>query len=247
MSPGDGEEPFDRWAHRRDPDLDTLDDDEDEERQDPSDPGRPQLPSGASRYGWFVGVVGILVLAWISLNTLRTDSLKTGSQIGTKLPAFAVPRLASNLDGDANLAIKQGSGAGKSGHVTACEVRDPRALNFCTFAAGHPVILVFASVQDSDSRKQLDAVTAIRKRFPDVRFAAILLRGSRDDARKDAREHGWAFPLGYDRHADVAAAYGVKSLPAIVFGNRRRRVAERTLYRPLTAAQLAARARRLAR
>ena len=247
MSSGDGDEGFDRWAHRRDPDLETLKDDRDDDRPAPGDPGRPQLPAGASRYGWFVGVVGILVLAWISLNTLRTNSLSSGFRAGTKLPAFAVPRLESNLDGDANLAVHTGTGAGKSGRVTACEVRDPRALNFCTFAAGHPVVLVFASVQDDASRAQLDTVARVRRRVPDVRFAAIMLRGSRGDARKDARAHGWDFALGYDDHADVAAAYGVKSLPAIIFGDRRRRVAQQTVYRPLSAAQLTARARRLAR
>jgi len=80
---------YDRWSHRRDPDLD------DEPGDD--DPGRPQLPAGASRYGWFVGVVGILVLAWITLNTLRTDAIQTGVKVGTKLPPFAVHRVTVEL------------------------------------------------------------------------------------------------------------------------------------------------------
>jgi hypothetical protein len=235
---------YDHWAHRRDPDLDALEEDE-PSGTPPGDPGRPQLPAGASRYGWFVGVVGILVLAWITLNTLRTDAIQSGVKVGTKLPPFAVPLLASDLDGDANLALKAGKGAGSSGHVTACEVRDPRALVLCRFARGRPVVLVFASIEDGGSRQELDTVARVRKRFPGVGFAGIMLRGNRGDAKRAARERGWDFPLGYDRHADVAAAYGVKSLPAIVFADDRRRIAAPTVYRKLTGPQLAARVRRL--
>jgi AhpC/TSA family len=207
-------------------------------------PGPPRPPAGISRYGWFVGLIGLLLVAYITFNTIRTKGIGAGVNEGQQLPPFAVPLLKSDLDGDANLARKPGSGAGSSGDVTACEVRDPRALNFCRVAAGHPVVLAFVSDRQSASLRELDAMQRVAPDFPETRFVAVFLRGDRDKARKAAAEHGWRFPLGWDRHADVAAIYGVKALPALVFGDARRR--ERSAaYRYLGPDELAARIRRL--
>src|SRR5207237_493159 len=77
-----------RWARRRDPDLE----------QPAGSPDRPvsQIPvpppSGASRYGWFLGVVAVLLLAWIGLNTLRNHSNgSAGLTKGAQAPPFAAP------------------------------------------------------------------------------------------------------------------------------------------------------------
>jgi hypothetical protein len=51
----------------------------------------------------------------------------------------------------------------------------------------------------------------------------VILRGNRKRERRRARAAGWDFPLGWDRHADVAAAYGVKALPAVFAADRRGR------------------------
>ena len=237
--PGD-EDPYARWAHRRDPDLDAPG------GPPPPTPPPPAPPAGISRYTWFIGVVGVLLIAYITLNTLRTPSVDAGLRAGASLPPFAVPKLVSRLDGDANLARRRGQGAGVSGHITACEVRDPRAVNFCAEARGRPAVLVMASIQDPESLRELDAVEAASRRLPQVRWIGLFLRGDRPKARRRAIRAGWSFPLGWDRHADVAAAYGVKSLPAIIFADARRRAVSSS-YRYLPSSELVSRAREAAR
>src|SRR5207244_2212180 len=76
-----------RWAHRRDPDLDTV-------GRPPQAP-EPARPPRAGRYGWIVGVVAVALLAYIALNTLRTSGTRPGPESGQPLPPFAVPRLDS--------------------------------------------------------------------------------------------------------------------------------------------------------
>lgn len=239
MPPGDPvppEDPFARWAHRRDPDLDLP------PENDP-DPPAVRLAPGASRYGWFVGLVVLLILAYISLNTFRTSGLGGGIRENALLPPFAVPALTGPLDKDANIlpGVRP-----RGGHTPACAVRVPGALNFCRLATGRPVVIVFAAVRDADSIRQLDTMQRVSARFPSVLFFALFLRGNRDRARQLTVQHSWTFPIGWDRHADVAAVYGVKSLPVVVFGTRHRR-SRGSVYRELGAAALTARVRRIER
>ncbi len=196
-------------------------------------------PPGASRHGWFVGVLAVLALVYISVNTLRTHPI--GVQTGAKLPAFAVPRLFANTgDVPTNLIQKAADGAPRP----ACRVRDPRALNVCTYAANRPLVLAFASEKEKDTLRQLDAMRTVASHFPRVRFVGIFLRGDRDEARKKAKEGGWGFPLGWDPEATVAEVYGLKALPAIFLVDSARR-ARAVEYRVLAAPELARRVRRL--
>lgn len=230
------EDPFARWAHRRDPDLDLP--------ADPEPPAPvPRLAPGASRYGWFVGLVVLLILAYISLNTFRTSGLGGGIRENALLPPFAVPALTGTLDGDAN--ILPGTRR-RGGHTPACAVQITGALNFCRLAAGRPVVLAFAAVKDGDSIRQLDTMQRVAARFPGVLFFGLFLRGSRSQAQQLTISHGWTFPIGWDRHADVAAVYGVKTLPALALGDRRRR-SRGSVYRELGVPALTARVRRLGR
>jgi hypothetical protein len=120
------------------------------------------------------------------------------------------------------------------------------ALTFFHLASGRPVVLAFAAVKDRDAIRQLDTMQRVAGRFPTVLFFALFLRGNRARARQLTLQHGWTFPVGWDRHADVAAVYGVKSLPVLVFGTRHRR-ARGSVYRELGAGALTARVRRLLR
>jgi hypothetical protein len=206
--------------------------------------GRPARPPGTTRSAWVVGIVALLVLAYIAVNTLRTSGSGTEVGAGARLPPFSVPRLTSSLDGDANVATKPGRGAGASGRTPACAVADPRALNLCRLAAGHPLVLSFAADKDADTLRQLDAMQAVSRRLPGVRFIGVFLRGDRRQARRLARVHGWSFPLGWDRHGDVAAVYGVKALPITVLADSRRRT-RATVYRRVDPAELLRRAREL--
>jgi hypothetical protein len=210
FEPGDE----DRWAHRVDPDLAA----EREGGAEVPPPARPQT----SRYGWIVGVIAVLALGYITLNTIRTGSNKPGLAANKALPPFAVPLLVSDLKGDANVATHSGSGA--SGRRAACDVRGPKILNICQLGERSPVVLVFiAGRGGGNCRGQLDLLEQIRPHFPGVAFAAVSIRGDRVDLRKVVRQRHWGFPIGYDRDGAVANLYGVVTCPTITFAYPGRR------------------------
>jgi len=186
--------------------------------EDDDHPRGPARPPGASRYGWLVGVVVILALAYITLNTIRTDSSgSAGVPAGDPLPPFAAPLALSDLDGDANVATHPDEG--ERGSRPACDVRGPKILNSCQLAERGPVVLAFAGTRGERCERQLDAMERVR-RLPaarGVQFAAVAIRGDRDALRGDIRRRGWRFPVGYDRDGLVANVYGVSVCPTITF------------------------------
>lgn len=193
-------------------------------------PGPPPSarPPGASRYGWFVGVVALLVLAYITVNTLRTEGPgSTGVQAGRQLPAFAAPKADSTLEGDANVATA--ADQGDAGSVPACAVDDPRALNVCTLAEEGPVVLAFLTTGATACERELDALETLRGRYPQVRFAAVGIRSDRDELRRLVARRGWRFPVAQDRDGAVANLYGVAVCPTLVLAYRGGEVMETVL------------------
>jgi hypothetical protein len=181
-------------------------------------------PPGASRYGWFIGVVVVLVIALISLNTATTKnrSSSTGLTRGDKMPPFAAPLALSTLDGDANIATKAGQKS--RGARPACEVRGPDILNVCQLWERGPVALAFFATRGASCESQLDRLQALRKTVPEVEVAAVAIKGDRGDLRGDIRRHGWRFPVGYDRDGALANLYGVAVCPQITLADRGGRV-----------------------
>jgi peroxiredoxin len=213
-----------RWALRRDPDLE----------QRAGSPGHPvehvpvPRPPGYSRYGWFVGVVAVLVLGFILINTLRTPGVgSAGLAKGKLAPPFAAPLVFSSFpdDADVNVARKLGQGHG-AGNVPACSVTSPGVLNICRLYAERPVALFFTATRGSQCIHQLDVVQRLRPGFRDVAFAAIAIRGNRGDLRRLARRHGWTFPVAYDHDGILANLYGVAVCPQITFIGRDGRVTD---------------------
>jgi peroxiredoxin len=179
-------------------------------------PARP----ATRRYGWLVGVIGLLLIAYITLNTIRTQS-REAPQEGKQLPPFATPLALSSLNGDANVARRPGAGA--SGKRPACEVRGDDVFNVCDLAARSPLVLAFFITRGgTECRRELDAMQRVQARFRGVRFAAVAVRGDRADLRRLIRRRGWTFPIGYDRDGAVANLYGVAVCPTIVFAYPRR-------------------------
>ena len=135
-----------------------------------SAPGPPRPPAGASRYTWIVGVVAVLALAYITLNTLGTDAPGSrGVPKGEKLPPFAVPLALSNLEGDAQVDPAK-----------ACKVRGPRVLNSCQLAERGPVAIAFFATKSDRCSARSTSSTASAQRFPDIGFAAVSVRGNRE-------------------------------------------------------------------
>ncbi|MDO8186158.1 redoxin domain-containing protein [Conexibacter sp. JD483] len=206
-------------------------------------PASPPPSPARGRYGWIVGIVGIVVLAYILLNTLRTEGPgSSGPAAGAPLPVFAAPLVDSSLEGDANVATR--ADQGDAGHVPACAVEDPRALNVCTLVRRGPLVLAFLTAKGGKCADELDAMQEISGRFPDVSFAAVGIKGDREDFRVLAQKHGWRFPLAQDRDGAVANLYGIAVCPTVVLAHRGGAVAE-TLLGGVSAVQLAERVREL--
>jgi len=154
------------------------------------------------RGGWFVGLLGVLALAYITANTLRTEGVGSrGPVAGEPLPQFAAPLASSDLDNDANV------------EEDACRVRGPEVMNVCDLAAGRPLVLAFVVPGVGECERQVDVLDRLARRFGDVRFAAVAVRGERDQVR----ERGWRIPVGHDRDGAVANRYGVAVCPFVTF------------------------------
>jgi len=210
-----------RWAKRRDPDLD----------QPAGSPGHPvskvpvPTPPGASRYGWFLGVVAVLLLAVVLLNTLRTQGNgSAGLRKGLIAPPFAAPLVFSSFPDDADVNVARKAGQGRAGKVPACSVTDPGVLNLCRLYGAHPVVLVFTATKGSQCIKQMDIVERLRGRFPGVTFAAVAIRGNRGDLKRLVRNHRWRFPVAYDHDGILANLYGLAVCPQLTFIRRGGRV-----------------------
>ena len=184
-----------------------------------SAPGPPRPPAGTSRYTWVVGVLALLAIAYITLNTLGTDAPGSrGVPKGEKLPPFAVPLATSKLQGDAQVDPEK-----------ACGVRGSDILNSCQLADRGPVVLAFFATRSARCERQIDVLERVRRRFPDVGFAAVSVRGDRDDVRRVVRQRRWGMPVGYDHDGAVSNAYAVAVCPTITFARRGGRVAGTSL------------------
>ena len=86
----------------------------------------------------------------------------------------------------------------------------------------------------------------LRASFPDVGFAAVAIRGDRDDLRETIRRRGWGLPVAHDEDGGVANAYAVAVCPTLTFAFRGGRV-QGTSLSTLTGAALRERVERLRR
>jgi peroxiredoxin len=168
---------------------------------------------------WIAVAAGIAILLYITYNTVTTPGTGSrGLERGVRMPPFAAPLVTSDLEGDANVA--RHADQGSAGTTPACDVTDPRALNSCALARDGPVVLAFLTESADRCVDALDAIEEVAPRHPEVGFAAVAIRGDRDELRTLTREHGWDFPVAQDRDGAVANLYGVAVCPTIVLAHR---------------------------
>jgi hypothetical protein len=176
----------------------------------------PRLPAGVSRYGWFLGVVVVLVIAYITLNTARSHGPGSeGVRVGARMPPFAAPLALGGVEGDVNVARRSGQGA--AGKRPACDVRGRGIVNACELWERGPVVLAFLATRGARCTSELDALERVRAGHPGVQFAAVAIRGDRAALRALVRRHGWRFPVAYDRDGVLANLYGVAVCPQLTF------------------------------
>jgi hypothetical protein len=210
----------------------------------------PRLPAGASRYLWFVGVVVVLLIAYITLNTARSNGPgSTGPRPGESMPPFAAPLAIGTVSGDVNVARRNGQGA--AGRRPACTVRGRGILNVCELWERGPVVLAFLATRGARCSDELDRLDRLRARHPGFQFAAVSIRGDRASLRALVDRKRWGFPVAYDRDGILANLYAVAVCPQITFALPGGRVSDTSvgeldsagLERRLAALGRAARAR----
>lgn len=183
----------------------------------------PPRPRRYSNSTWIVGVAIFLILAYITLNTIRTRGQGArGVSVGSVLPAFAAPLATSSVpeDTDANVFEEETGGV-----PAACDVRRADVVNVCEMRKRGPVVLVFTVTKSERCEDQVDVVERVRSRFPEVQFAAVAIKGEREDVRRLIRERGWGLPVAYDHDGAVSNLYGVAICPTITFAGRGGKVA----------------------
>ncbi|CAA9473550.1 MAG: hypothetical protein AVDCRST_MAG30-283 [uncultured Solirubrobacteraceae bacterium] len=197
----------------------------------PLDPGPPRPPARASSFTWIIGVICVLGLAYVTLNTISTDAPGSrGVKVGEPLPPFAAPLATSTRRCEGRLCNPNVSRrAGDEVRRSACQVRLPDVLNSCRLAAGGPVALAFVATRSERCEEQVDVMQRLARRFPRVRFAAVSVRGEREALRATARKRGWTFPVAHDTNGAVSNVYAVAICPTITFARQGGRVAGTSL------------------
>jgi hypothetical protein len=179
----------------------------------PSEPGASKRAT--PRYGGYVGLLVILILALITINTIVTkpNGVK-GLAPGEKLPPFAVPLALGSLNGDADTATHADDGA--AGRVAACQERGSQILNICQLYEGAPVVLTLF-VDGGSCADILGDEQTLSSAFPAVRFAAVAIKGGRSKVRRLIHARGLQMPIGLDSDGALAALYKVGTCPQVTF------------------------------
>lgn len=167
------------------------------------------------RYGRYVGLLAVLILVLITINTIVTKpNGGSGFAPGERIAPFAVPLALSTLKGDANVATRTGEGS--AGRVPACEVRKPSVLNVCQLYERSPLVLALF-VNGGACPGILSDLQALQRTFPSVRFAAVAIKGDRGKLRRLVRARGLSFPVGIDSDGALVVLYKDASCPQVSF------------------------------
>jgi hypothetical protein len=191
------------------------------------------------RYGRYAGLLALLLLVLITINTIKTKpNGATGIAPGQPLAPFAVPLAVGNLGGDANVATHPGQGA--AGNVPACTVRGSQILNVCQLYEQGPVVLALF-VNGGSCPAVLSDMQTLAPSFPGVRFAAVAIKGEREQLRRLVRSERLTLPVGIDNDGALAALYKVASCPQVSFAYPGGVVQSKALLRQPTLSALRAR------
>jgi len=166
-------------------------------------------------YGRYVGLLAVVIVVLITINTIVTKpNGLSGIPPGQPLAPFATPLALGSLEGYSNVATRYGQG--EAGRVPACTVRGPDVLNICELREQGPVVLVLF-VDGSACNGILPQVQQLVADYPEVRFAAVAIKGERGPVRSLIASDGLTYPVGIDKDGALAALYRVSSCPQVTF------------------------------
>lgn len=188
-------------------------------------PTNAPLPAKAidnRRYGWGIGIFGLVVVVIVSVYLFATHGVgTTGVPPGQPLRAFAAPLANSSLEGYANT----------SNPTCTLARHDPRALNTCLIVRRRPLVLSFFVIGSSSCVSQVNALQRLAGEFPpgSVQFAAVAVHASRAATEALVRSHHWTIPVAYDSRGDVQTAFGIQICPIAELVERGGIVADRLI------------------
>jgi len=172
-------------------------------------------PAAPPRYGRYVGLLALLILALITVNTIVTKpNGDKGIEPGHPLPPFAVPLALGSVVGDADVATSADQGA--AGRVPACQERGPQILNVCQLYERGPVVLALF-VDSGSCPAVVSDLQALVPSFPGVQFAAVAIKGQRAALRRLVHTRGLSLAVGVDRDGALAGLYKVATCPQVTF------------------------------
>jgi hypothetical protein len=181
-----------------------------------SDAQPPRPGFRQPRYGRYVGLLALVVLVLITINTIVTKpNGARGIEPGRTIPPFAAPLATGRLTGDVNVA--RHADEGSAGRVPACAVQGPGVLNVCALYRDRPLVLALF-VNSGSCPAVLDRLQALAGEFPGVSFAAVAIKGQRGSLRTLVRKRGLsAVPVGFDSDGILASLYKMASCPQVSF------------------------------
>lgn len=184
-------------------------------RSPPETSPRPSPARAMPHYGRYAGLLALVILALITVNTIVTKpNGAKGLAPGERMPPFAVPLALGNLVGDADTARHADEGA--AGRVPACRERGPQILNICQLYEEGPVLLALF-VDGGSCPDVLGDMQALAPSFPGVRFAAVAIKNGRSEVRKLIAKRGLTYAVGLDSDGALAALYKVATCPQLTF------------------------------
>jgi hypothetical protein len=186
----------------------------DEREPEPQPARRPETPRPAGRYTWVVGIAFVLALIVAGANALRhAGQGDRGIQAGKHLPVFAAPLVTSGHDKDVNFHVKR-----QGGVPAACDVHLPGVVNLCQLRR-KPLVITFIANGSGSCAAQFERVNAVARAFPQVNFLGVISKTSLGEAAKIARSRHAAFPIAFDRRADLFNLYAIGDCPTTVFSH----------------------------
>jgi hypothetical protein len=157
----------------------------------------------------------VLAVVLVLVNAIfRTTTGAAGLAPGERVPPFAVPLALASLGGDANIATHPNEGA--AGRRPACTVRGAELLNVCELYEHSPLVLALF-VNGESCPEVLYDLQSLAPSFPQVRIAAVAIKGDRGELRALVRSHNLSIPVGYDHDGVLAHLYAMASCPQVSF------------------------------
>lgn len=178
------------------------------------------------RYSIAVGLIFLALVAVVTIHTLSGGDSGRILGVDTQearwpLPEFAVPDVAGELEGDANIAQDDCEIAAvpcpqDAVRTPACRISTPGALRVCDFFA-RPLVISFWFTEGGCDAQQ-DIVSSVSRRYLGrVGFLSVDVRGSREEARELIVRRGWKMPVGFDRDGAVAGLYRIGACPTFAY------------------------------